>query len=321
MKICPDCNNINDDNMMFCSICGGPLKDADTCKNVIICKNCQKNNNADDKCAFCGLQLHEGRLLEGKTQAGISRTIIVASIVVAVIIAGTILYILRLNRSDRAVTIDMESRLTLSDKNVPQTERLSQMLKEELEGYITVKEWLEAASDEIKQYELTDNEDKRLNDLIQRVSSLDYNDYEEQLILLENAKSLKEEVLNNRPLLESVDTDSMTSALSKQESVKDEVIPAYSIEPAWDLSNYPVITLNIRIKDANYGQNTYFSNLKGVVTWHTLAGAHWSYTDFREENFDHAWYFTFLSDQKENADELLEEWKMDIHLESENYQP
>lgn len=321
MRICPGCNNVNDDSVSFCSNCGEPLRNVKPCKTIIVCNNCQANNDGGaGRCAKCNSELYEEEEAVDTQETGrknrLKKKFVISA---ATIILCVALIFVITKKIQRNPTVDHESKLTLSDTDTSQTYELAQTLKKELEGYGTVREWFVSVSEEIKKYELTDAEDMKLNDLAQRVSKLDVTNYEEQLTFLESAKSLRNEVLNNRPLLESIGTDSAVFSITDKESATDDIEKEYSIETEWDLSKYPEIILYVRIKDANNGQIINFSGLTCGFSWKTDTGKHWSYIGFQEDYFSAACYCTLLSDQTETADELLEEWNLDIYLESEEY--
>ena len=127
------------------------------------------------------------------------------------------------------------------------------------------------------------------------------------------------EYIGNKEEMENIDIDSSIPAPIDTESKTDEVKKEYTIEPEWDMSNYPEIIMYVHLKDANNGQSINVSEMTGSFTWITDTGKHWSYDGLQKVVFQDVYYFKLMSDQLETADELLEEWKMDIHLECEDF--
>lgn len=323
MIICPECNSLNKDDDKFCTTCGAPLSDVPKCKEYITCSVCQTKNNAENTfCSACKTPLKNEFSVEVssdqndtavKKRAG--RKLGLFSIV---IIAAFAIIICIMHVIGGSGEKNDESIVTLSNIDSSQTELLAQELRNELEGKGTVSEWFASASETIQKYQLSDAEAMKLNDLSQRVSKLDVTNYEDQLKFLKSAKALRDEVVATRPLLVSADTASDLSSSQETEPSGKQDSDLYNIEPEWDFSDYPEIKMYIHIKDKTNGQEMKWSSTEGNFNWVTSGGSHWEYSSFGYDYSKALWCFDLLSDKTESADEMLEEWKLDIHVKTDS---
>ena len=316
MKICPECNSINENNERFCRTCGASLADVHISQECVTCSVCQTVNDVDnDYCTGCNNQLNkeEGVSLDEKkpdTYRRLKKIAVVFGIMAtAVLSACFIIYKIKVPG------VPPESVLPLNNEDASLSDSLMNSIEDELEGYSTVRVWFASVSEEIQKYELSDAEAMKLNDLTHRVSSLDETKYEDQLAFIRSTKELRDEVTTTRPLTELTAITSSKDTMEDSEATESLITHDYKLDAEWDLSQYPEIYIYVHVKDINNGQEIKSSNLKSDFSWVTGVGTHWEYEDFKTDFTNSSYYFKLTSDKMESSDELLEEWQMDIRAE------
>ena len=313
MKICPECNTVNKDSDFFCKACGVGLSDAVISKDIVYCRECQTANDSENLfCTKCKARLSSKKKEKAMSVITFDRRVagivaLIAVIITALLISG------RLKDDTPA-----EQHSNLQDVDTSQTESQAELLRIALEGYGTVREWFADASAKIQQYDLTDAESMKLNDLTQAVSKLDVRDYDAQLAFLESAKALLSEVTAKRPLLTPIVQETPLPSPAA-ESEENPEISMCRLEYEWDMSEYPSISLCVQMKDMNTGKVIEPWNSEGDIVWETGSGSHWTYLGHSIDDVNGVHYFKFESDMKETADELLTKWTLDIHLEKNKY--